>query len=51
MPGVWSPDGTKLLVADKYQDGHSRVILIDVVMNRAMMIVEDLIPIGWMVAP
>jgi hypothetical protein len=50
-PPVWSPDGRQFLVTDWYDDGHQRIIMIDIEKNIAAQIAEDMELIGWMVKP
>lgn len=48
---IWSPDGTQLIVMDRYDQDHRRVILVDLVQGFAAQIAEDMEPMGWMLAP
>lgn len=50
-PPIWSPDGQQFLVIDWAEDGHSRIILVDIDQNFAAQIAENVEPLGWMVAP
>ena len=50
-PPIWSPDGRQFLVTDWYDEGHQRIILIDIEKNIAAQIAEDMELIGWMVKP
>ena len=48
---IWSPDGYQFVITDWREDGHRRVILVDIEKNVATQIAEDMEPVGWMVAP
>ena len=48
---VWSPDSQQFLVTDWYEKNHRRVILVDIKKNIATQIMEDMEPVGWMIAP
>ena len=48
---IWSPDGTQLIVQDLYETYHRHVLLVDLVQGFLTQIVEDMEPVGWMVAP
>ncbi len=49
-PPVWSPDGTKLLVAAVDPQRGSRVVLVDIVNNLASQVASPAIPLGWMIS-
>ena len=54
---VWSPDGTKLLIAVPYGECPSEgsiykdnnTVLIDLAHNQAYLFAKDAVPVGWMV--
>lgn len=49
---IWSPDGTQLLVANRVgKEGTWQVILVDLKEEIAVVIAENMEPVGWMVAP
>lgn len=50
-PPIWSPSGKQFLVVDKYEEGHKRVLLVDVEKNIVYLVANDAEPIGWMVKP
>jgi Tol biopolymer transport system component len=48
---IWSPDDTQILLNDKYNKDHRRVILVDLAKGKAFPIAEDVIATGWMKSP
>jgi len=50
---IWSPDGEQLLVVtfDPKDETRNLVVLVDIVKNYAAMIIENMIPVGWMRGP
>lgn len=48
---IWSPDGTQILVENRYSKDHNKVVLIDIAKNIAIQIAQDARPIGWMISP
>lgn len=50
-PPIWSPNGKQFLVVDRYDEGHQRVLLVDIEKNIVFPVVADAEPIGWMVKP
>jgi len=48
---IWSPNGKQFLVVDEYEEGHQRVLLVDIEKDIVFPIAEDAEPIGWMVKP
>lgn len=48
---IWSPDGTQILVENRYSEDHNRVVLIDITKAIAVQIAQDSRPIGWMTTP
>ena len=50
-PPVWSPDGTQLLVENSAEEGPSRLLLVDLEREAAVVVAQGLQPVGWMVGP
>jgi hypothetical protein len=50
LPPVWSPDGRWIAINDEFQDAF-RVILIDLVEDKAYEVARDATVVGWMVKP
>lgn len=48
---VWSPNGKQFLVVDEYEEGHQRVLLIDIEKHIVFPIAENVEPIAWMTKP
>lgn len=50
---IWSPDSRYILVDTRNPDPehYGLVVLLDINANSASRVVEDMIPVGWMVAP
>ncbi len=49
---IWSPDGRQLLVTNRTgKEGTWQVILVDLKQKIAVVVAENMEPMGWMVAP
>jgi len=46
---IWSPDGSQLVVENRYTDDSSHLILFDIARVTALQIGETLEPLGWMI--
>lgn len=46
---IWSPDGTQVIVENRYIDNFSRLILLDIANKTAVDLGKDIQPLGWMV--
>jgi hypothetical protein len=45
---IWSPDGTHVIVENRYSDNFSRLILLDIANKTAIDLGKDIQPLGWM---
>lgn len=48
---IWSPNGTQLLIGDISTKDTVRAVVLDIDKNVAIPIADDVVPVGWMVAP
>ncbi len=46
---IWSPDGTQVLVENRYDSDFSRLIILDIANGQAAQVGESLEPLGWMI--
>lgn len=51
LSAIWSPDSSKVLVTDWYEEDHNRVILIDFALHTAYVVAHDAQPVAWMTNP
>ncbi len=49
-PPIWSPDSKSIVIQNQYSDTDSRVILINIEQNTAVIIGENMKPEGWMLS-
>lgn len=47
-PPIWSPDGNYILIFDS---ANEQTLFVDLAQNIAIPLVEDMEPVGWMLAP
>lgn len=48
---IWSPDGSQLLVENRYASDKSKLLIVDILENIAFPIATDANPVGWMIKP
>jgi hypothetical protein len=48
---IWSPDGSQLLVENRYASDKSKLLIVDPLANIAFPIAENANPVGWMIKP
>ncbi len=48
-PPVWSPDGTQLMVENRYDKSNNHVVILDINRGIAFQIGDNEYPIGWLV--
>ena len=47
---LWSPDGSQVIIENRYEGDDSRLILLDIPSNTAYEIGQNMQPIGWMIS-
>ncbi len=47
---IWSPDGSSLLIENRYEIDKSRLILLELESNAAYQLAENVSPLGWVVS-
>jgi len=47
---LWSPDGTQLIIENRYESNGSRLILLDIPSNTTFEIGQNMQPVGWMLS-
>jgi len=48
---IWSPDGRYLVIEQVLDKNQSLVIAVDTLREEAFAILENQIPVGWMISP
>lgn len=49
-PPIWSPDGTQILIENRYDVENSRVVILDIAQSLAFKVIDSMYPIGWLPA-
>jgi hypothetical protein len=47
---IWSPDGTQLIIENRFKETESRLILLDLPSNSAYEVGQNMQPVGWMIS-
>lgn len=50
-PAVWSPDSQQIAIESYLDESNSRIVIVDIVQNRAFEIARNYRLIGWMIEP
>jgi len=45
---IWSPDGSQLVIENRFATNSSRLIVLDLASSKAVQIGQDMKPLGWM---
>jgi Tol biopolymer transport system component len=45
---IWSPDGTQLVIENRYADDNSRLLILDIPAGKSFELLKNVVPQGWM---